>query len=251
MNIRLYITDHSQHALDTRVQKIRKDIQAKGFKCQMMLFEAKDNFNAMFYNLEDQKKKLSYYRRGKASVPASTAGASYYFNHTELMDPNGGFLGTTQTQGTVLLDMFHADSKRTYYNSIVFGAMGKGKSTLMKMIFEDQNARQHMIRGFDIAGDFRTVVKYNNGKIISLNGSGGIINMLEVFATATVDDSSDDIEKLEVDERSSFSAHISKLKMQVKIYNPDLQETELMDFGDWVHDFYCSIGLWSKDQTMI
>lgn len=247
MNIRLYITDHSQHALDTRVQKIRKDIQAKGFKCQMMLFEAKDNFNAMFYNLEDQKKKLSYYRRGKASVPASTAGASYYFNHTELMDPNGGFLGTTQTQGTVLLDMFHADSKRTYYNSIVFGAMGKGKSTLMKMIFEDQNARQHMIRGFDIAGDFRTVVKYNNGKMISLNGSGGIINMLEVFATATVDDSSDDIEKLEVDERSSFSAHIFKLKMQVKIYNPDLQETELMDFGDWVHDFYCSIGLWSKD----
>lgn len=244
MNIRLYVSDHSQHELDTKVQNIRKDIQAKGFKCQMMLFESKDNYLSMFYNLTDQKKKLSYYRRGKASVPASTAGASYYMNHTELMDPNGGFLGTTQTQGTVLLDMFHADSKRTYYNSIVFGAMGKGKSTLMKMLFEDQNARQHMIRGFDIAGDFKEVVKHNNGKMISLNGTGGIINMLEIFATATVDD---DFEKLEVDERSSFSAHISKLKMQLSIFAPDLQETDLNDFGGWVFDFYCSKGLWSAD----
>lgn len=245
MNIRLYITEHSQHELDLKVQSIRKDIQSKGFKCGMMLMESKDNYNALFYNLTDQKKKLSYYRRGKASVPAQTAGASYYFNHTELMDPNGGFLGTTQTQGTVLLDMFLADSRRTYYNSIIFGAMGKGKSTLMKMIFEDQNARQHMIRGFDIAGDFRTVVKQNGGKMIALNGSGGIINMLEVFATATVDNGEDD-SQLIVDEESSFSAHISKLKMQLKIFNPDLEETELMDFGDWVFDFYCSIGLWSK-----
>ena len=245
MNIRLYVTGHSQEELDKRIQTIRKDIQSKGFKCQMMLFESKDNYLSMSYGLRDQKKKLSYYRAGKAAVPASTAGASYYMNHTELMDPNGAYLGTTWTNGTVLLDMFQADSKRTYYNSIIFGAMGKGKSTLMKMIFEDQNARSHFIRGFDIAGDFREVVRANGGKMISLSGSGGIINGLEVFATATTTNS--DTDELVVDERASFSAHLSKLKMQLNILNPDLTETDLMDYAKWVQDFYVSKGLIPKD----
>src|SRR5699024_12862700 len=29
--------------------------------------------------------------------------------------------------------------------------------------------------------------------------------------------------------------------------SPDLQETDLNDFGGWVFDFYCSKGLWSAD----
>ncbi|UJS28988.1 ATP-binding protein (plasmid) [Macrococcoides canis] len=246
INIRLYVSDHSQNELDKKVQTIRKDIQSKGFKCQLMLFESKDNYNCLYYNLTDQKKVLNYYRRGKASIPASTAGATYYFNHTEIMDPNGGFLGTTQTQGAVLLDMFLADSRRTYYNSIIFGAMGKGKSTLMKMIFEDMNARNNMIRGFDIAGDFQELVSVNGGKMIALNGAGGIINMMEVFATSTVEDENG----LVIDEHSSFSAHSSKLQMQYKIYNTSLEETDLQDLGIWINDFYCSLGLWSKDKSI-
>ncbi|WP_052327283.1 hypothetical protein [Nosocomiicoccus massiliensis] len=242
MNIRLYITGSSQVDLDKKVAKIRKELQSKGFKGQMMMFESKDNYLCMAYNLTEQKKQLSYYRKGKANVPASTAGASYYMNHTELMDPNGAYLGTTMTDGTVLLDMFQADSKRTYYNSIIFGAMGKGKSTLMKMLFEDQNARGHMIRGFDIAGDFREVVRYNGGQMISLSGSGGIINMLEVFATATTE-TEDDHQELIVDEKASFSAHLSKLKMQLKILNSDLSETDLTDYANWLREFYIEFGL--------
>ena len=242
MNIRLYITGSSQVDLDKKVSTIRKELQSKGFKGQMMMFESKDNYLSMAYSLTDQKKELSYYRKGKANVPASTAGASYYMNHTELMDPNGAYLGTTMTDGTVLLDMFQADSKRTYYNSIIFGAMGKGKSTLMKMLFEDQNARSHMIRGFDIAGDFREVVRYNGGQMISLSGSGGIINMLEVFATATTE-TEDEHQELVVDEKASFSAHLSKLKMQLKILNSDLTETDLTDYANWLREFYIDFGL--------
>jgi len=242
LNIRLYITEDTVHKLDEKVQSIRKDIQSRGYKCQMMLFESKDNYLCNFYSIKDQKDKLSYYRNGKASVPSSTAGGSFYFNHTELMDERGSYLGYTRTQGPVLLDMFKNDSKRTYYNSIVFGAMGKGKSTLLKMILENEVGRGNMIRGFDVAGDFHQVIKYTGGKMISLNGSGGIINLMEVFATASEEKNN----KFVVDERSSFSSHTSKLKMQLKMFNSDLTETDLMDAGNWISSFYKDIGLVEK-----
>lgn len=50
------------------------------------------------------------------------------------------------TNGSVIYDPFKFDDVRTFFNILVLGKMGMGKSTLLKMIEEDQFARGNFIR---------------------------------------------------------------------------------------------------------
>lgn len=62
--------------------------------------------------------------------------------------------------------------------------MGSGKSTGLKKLLLDNSLRQNFIRGFDVTGEFETLVKALNGKMIALDGSDGFINPLQIIKSA-------------------------------------------------------------------
>jgi len=238
--LRLYITKPTERELEEAIANLRKELEALGFKAQMMQFESKDNYLSLFLSYEQQKQKLSNFRQGVAIQAGHLAG-SYWFNHEELLDPRGSYLGRTNTNGSVIFDPFYFDDVRTFFNILVLGKMGMGKSTLLKMIEEDQYARGNFIRGFDKARDFAPMIREQGGKIIALDGSDGCINMLQIFATASISETD-----LRVSQINSYKIHLDKLKMQMKILNSDLSETTLKVVKKAFNDFYISKGIYDS-----
>lgn len=84
----------------------------------------------------------------------------------------------------------------------------------------DNAARSNFIRGFDVTGEFETLVEALKGYIINLDGSQGIINPLQVFKT--VDNSYkkdyDPNTDLKKDDHLSFMEHLSKTKVFLSVY---------------------------------
>ncbi|MGS4048373.1 VirB4 family type IV secretion system protein [Staphylococcus pseudintermedius] len=238
--LRLFITKTTETELEIAVRKIKKDLEALSFKAQMMQFESKDNYLSMFYSYEQQKKHLDHFRIG-CPIQAGHLAGSYYFNHQELLDERGSYLGNTMTNGSVIFDPFKSDDIRTFFNILVLGKMGMGKSTLLKMILEDQFGRGNFIRGFDKARDFAPMIKELGGKVICLDGTDGAINMLQIFASASISESD-----LRVSQVNSYIIHLDKLKMQFKLLNADLTETDLKMIKSAFDDFYVDIGLIDK-----
>lgn len=78
-----------------------------------MQFESKDNYLSMFYSYEQQKKHLDHFRIG-CPIQAGHLAGSYYFNHQELLDERGSYLGNTMTNGSVIFDPFKSDDIRTF-----------------------------------------------------------------------------------------------------------------------------------------
>lgn len=243
-NVRLYVSKDTEELLEEEVSSIRKDLEAKGFKSQLMQFESKDNYLSMFLSLKQQKESLSNYRRG-FPMEAGVLGGSYYFNHEQIIDERGAYYGQTLTQGSVILDFFKHDAIRTYYNTVIFGKMGSGKSTLLKMIEEEQYARGNFVRGFDKAREFGAILERQGGHIIALDGTDGRINFLQVYPTASRKN-----EKGEhvVSEVGSFKQHISKLKMQFSLMNNELTDTELKEISSAIYDFYIEKGIYDPNK---
>ena len=69
---------------------------------------------------------------------------------------------------------------------------------------------------------FAPMIKEQGGKIICLDGTDGCINMLQIFASASISESD-----LRVSQVNSYKIHLDKLKMQFKLLNADLTETDL------------------------
>lgn len=248
--IRMFVAQPTLEELDNLVSQIRIDLEARGFKSQVMNFEAKENWQSLILSHGQQKQKHGINYKVGQQLPTTTLGGGYPFDHTSINDEYGAFIGTTETGGPVYLDMFKVDNIRKSFNTIVFGMMGSGKSTFLKVIEEEQFARNNFIRGFDKAGDFRQVVKAQGGKMVSLDGSNGMINMLEIMATATndkLDDPDAEDYDLSIDEQACYTQHLSKLEMQMSLMNPDLTKTEIMILSGYFNDFYCSVGLWSNN----
>ncbi|WP_229386589.1 hypothetical protein [Lysinibacillus sphaericus] len=99
--------------------------------------------------------------------------------------------------------------------------MGAGKSTLLKKLSMDNGCRGNYIRGFDVTGEFETVVTVSlNGHYISLDGSQGIINPLQIYRTKDGTD--------QESEEFSFMKHLSKVTIfyQYLVVNPPSEELE-------------------------
>lgn len=240
--VRLFVTKSTEQELEQAVKKIKKELEARSFKAQLMQFEAKDNYVSMFYSYEQQKQYLKNFRIG-CPIQAGQLAGSYYFNHQELLDERGTYIGSTMTNGSVIYDPFKFDDVRTFFNILVLGKMGMGKSTLLKMIEEDQFARGNFIRGFDKARDFAPMIKEQGGKILCLDGTDGCINMLQIFASASISESD-----LRVSQVNSYKIHLDKLKMQFKLLNADLSETDLKMVKSAFDEFYVNVGLIDKSK---
>jgi GTPase SAR1 family protein len=238
IHVRIYVYAPTQVALEERIHEIQKNLDGDGYKSIVFLDEQKEEWQAKFLDYESQQ-KLGNKRPGY-EIPAEALGLGFAHDQTSLKDPTGAYYGYTRTKGTVYWDLFHKSLKRLYYNLFVAGDMGSGKSTFLKKILRDNASKGNYIRGFDKSGEFLAVTQDLGGKTINLDGSGGRINLCQVFPTVSTEGE----EELKVDEAASFRQHVSKLNMCYKILNPNSTDAEQQQFDELVYDFYVAKGLW-------
>lgn len=154
IHLRLFVQAKMIAELEQRVNVIMTELTSLGFKGQIFLNEASWEWKSLFLKYDDQQ-ELPNKREGKG-LPAMSLAAGLPYHFSELNDRNGSYLGTTFSGGNVLFDLFHKDKKRRYYNGVVVGTMGAGKSTTLKKsrwitlqeetLFEDLMSRVNLKR---------------------------------------------------------------------------------------------------------
>ncbi|EOS7950837.1 ATPase, partial [Enterococcus hirae] len=187
---RIFCSQPTLEALEKQVNSILKKLDSDGYKATVFLGEQKEEWQSLFLPMAEQRKLRN--RREGMDIQAEALGLGFAHNQTFLDDETGFYYGVTRTGGTVYWDMFYKSPKRLYYNLFLSGDMGSGKSTVLKKLLRDNAAKGNFIRGFDKSGEFLNVVQEYGGVSIPLDGSGGILNMFQVYplvSKKTEDDS--------------------------------------------------------------
>ena len=230
IRIRIFVSADSYVKLEERVSEIINELDADGYKCAINLNEAEYEWKSIFLPFQKQN-NLPNSRIG-IPVFSETLAGGHPFHFSSLLDPGGVYYGRTDSSGgAVLWDMFTSDGRtRNYYNAVIAGLMKSGKSTLLKKIFKDRASKGDFLRGFDVSGEWQSLVKAFGGKMISLDGEDGILNPWQVLKTAET-------------EQSSFKQHISKLCTIYKFLKPTCSDSELYIFEEYATRLYVEMGL--------
>ncbi len=240
LHIRLFVASPTIWELEKKVDRTISKLQSFGFKGQIFLNETYWEWQALFLPYEQQL-AFPNKREGKG-LPAMTLASGLPYHFSELNDRTGSYLGTSFTGGNVLFDLFHKDKMRRFFNAVVVGKMGAGKSTTLKKLLMDNEARGNYIRGFDVTGEFKTLVTSVEGHTISLDGSDGVINPLQIFRT-------EDNSNPEKNEEISFMQHISKVATFYMFLAGNPSSEEIEEFKKVLRLFYDSLGFQEKMHT--
>lgn len=240
IQIRIFVYAPTIAGLEQKIETIISELNSRGFKGAIFLNETSWEWQSLFLPYE-KLQELPNRREGKGLTALSLA-SGLPFHYSELNDPKGSYLGTSFTGGNVLFDLFHKDKKRRFYNGVVVGTMGAGKSTTLKKLVMDNASRGNFIRGFDVTGEFETLVNALSGYSISLDGSQGIINPLQIYKTEDTGDS-------EKDEELSFMRHISKVATFYQFLAGESTSEEVEEFKKVLRNFYEEIGFVDRIYT--
>lgn len=230
MHVRIFLSEDTLEELERELSNLKKKLTSMDYKATTFLFEQKSEWMSLFQSYEDQQKNINH-RRG-VSIPTQAVGGGYPFNHQYLLDPWGGHIGTTDTNGAFVFDPFHITDVRPSFSGFVLGMPGFGKSTFLKMLEDMLVGRKTIIRGIEKNRDWYNLIEGQEGKILDLAGTDGMINPLEVFATMT------DKSGMVIDELGSFMNHKSKFISQVRFINPDMTSIETLELGSLLDSFY-------------
>lgn len=217
--IRLYVSGRTKDEVDEKLNEIFVFLNAMDFKGTVYLNEQKFESQALTMSLTQQESVLP---RIKKDIPSQTIAIGVPFHSVSLNDEHGVYFGESDTGGNILLDLFYKDSRRTSYDGVFVGAKGAGKSHALKKILLEEAIQGHRMRTIDSTGEFVKLVEVLGGKTISLDGTDGMINPLEVNAVAVrekVDDLGKNVQ--EIDEVTSFNQHKHKLSTFYGLMNPD------------------------------
>ena len=226
---RIFISRPTLAELDEDISRKIKFLESNDYKGTVFLNEAAQEWKSFYQSFTYQQEHTEYKRDGQP-VPSKTLAGGNPFHFTSLSDPNGSYFGKTlSSNGSVLFDLFHSDNNRTHYSGLLSGTLGSGKSTTLKKIVEDMAARGNFVRGFDVSGEFRRLVERLGGYIVSLDGSDGILNALEILPTAET-------------AKMSYTAHISKLKTIYSFLVPDCSIYETTAFEEALSGLYTEWG---------
>ncbi len=241
VTIRYYVSALTLEELDIKVKGVLETLTNKGYRGAVLINEQEYEWKSLFESATNQ----SYFRNKRIGepIPSIYLGGGYPFHFTELSDPTGMHLGTSRTGGNIILDIFTMNDFRKSYNALVVGLMGAGKSTLLKKLLKNTAIVGNMVRVFDIVGEFRDIVTELGGKVIALDGTDGIINLLQIFATVV------DEETNEVLEEQSYMNHISKVSMIYRCLSPDAEQSEIREFERILRGFYIEYGIESNRAT--
>ena len=235
VHIRYYLADKTKAGLEEKVKDLLEELEGLGYRATICLNEQEYEWRSLFSPYSEQI-NFKNKRSGKA-IPSSSIGGGYFFHFTQLNDPTGVYLGTTTTGGNVLFDLFTKDNIRKSYKAVVFGMMGAGKSTLLKKLVLDNAIQGQTIRVLDVVGEFKDLVLELGGSTVSLDGTNGMINPLQILATI-VDENTNN-----VNNEKSFMVHIAKVSTMYKFLNPNCSVEEQREFDKLLNKFYHHFGI--------
>ena len=213
--------------LETKTKNIIENLEGIGCKGTVLINECEFEWKSLFL---DYKSQWNNDKRDGTGLPCETLGGGYPFHFAKLHDPLGTFYGVTDTGGNVIFDLFYKDAIRKHYNTVILGLMGAGKSSLLKKLLVDNATRGNLVRGFDITGEFKDLIQALGGKYVSLDGTDGVINPLEIFKTSE-------------DEYLCFSQHISKVSTFYQFLSNDLIDEDKDQFEILLRQLYYKKGL--------
>lgn len=238
LHIRIFVNDDTFEGMEKNVSEIKKKLFAQEYKLTAFLFEPGEEFDALFTSYtEQQENSAMLNKREGIPIPSTALGGGYPFNHVFLRDPNGTYMGTTDTGGEFIYDPFRVTDNRTSFSGILFGLPGYGKSTLMKLLEEGLVGRNVMVRGIEKNRDWYKLIDSQEGLVVDLSGQNGLINPLEITATKT------DVDGLEIDEIGSYLQHKTKFLSQIQFLNPDIRAVDKLLIGGILDNFYVAQGL--------
>ena len=231
---RLFVAGRTKQEVDTRVGEVIDALESEDFRCAVFLNETDSMYKSLFQPYHQQV--LERNKRVGNPLPAVSLAGGYPFNYEQLDDPFGFPIGVSSTGGNVIFDQFQKTRFRLSYDALIVGKKGSGKSTLMKLMFKNNGIIGNFIRLLDITGEFSPLALSMGGTVITLDGSSGIINYLEVFRTAE-------------DETISFANHLSKMNSLYKYLCPSADDPERNEFEEYVRKLYEVKGLWLSNST--
>ncbi|MEM5008956.1 type IV secretion system protein VirB4 [Priestia megaterium] len=236
IHLRIYIAEKTIPDLEKRLKEVIHHLETHNFRGSIFLNEQEYEWESLVTHFDIQKKYPNK-RKGK-EIPALALAGGFPFHFTHLDDPYGTYQGTTRTGGSVIFDLFHKDQQRKSYNAVLMGLMGAGKSTFLKKVTTDNAIKGYKIRGFDIVGEFESLVRELGGKQIALDGSEGQINPLQVFKTHE-------------HEINSFTQHLSKLTVFYRFIAPEAKDDELKEYEKLLRKLYIQKQLWNDEKGVI
>ena len=237
INLRIYVAAKKFQDIDDEVESIITTLEGDAYKAAVYVNESYNDWTSQYKSFEQQK-ETPYSRRGQSCLSRTLAqGIPFYF--TSVKDPSGTLLGYTNTsRGSCLLDIFSKSTKRLSYNALMIGTMGAGKSTTLKKLIADNAARGNYLRIIDPSGEYTELVTALGGSTISLDGSSGILNALEILRTT------DEGESL------CWVNHVSKLSACYALLAPDATTQEKSEFENQIGLFYERYGLIDFDEDL-
>ncbi|TGY43067.1 VirB4 family type IV secretion system protein [Clostridium perfringens] len=241
VTIRYYLSAKTEIELEEKIKQVLTKLEGLGYRGAVFLNEQEYEWKSLFLSAGEQK-----YLRNKRSghpVPSISLGAGYLFHYVELNDPTGMFMGTSITGGNVIFDLFTKNEQRKSYNALAIGVMGSGKSTLLKKLSNNNAIVNNTLRILDITGEFKDLVNELEGKIVALDGSNGMINPLQIFATMINENTN------EVQVEQSYMQHMSKVSMIYNFLSPEATQEEIREFERLLHDFYIIYGIEREKAT--
>lgn len=237
---RVVVYSDSRYELEKRISEIKKKLEKNEYSATVLAMEQEYEYKSLFLDHSSQKEFPNH--RVGLDVPTDFAALTFSANHVFLHDKRGVDVGTSLTDGKIILDLFELDGLyRNSYNFLMVGKSGSGKSTLMKKLIYNQVAKGYMIRGFDKSGEYRSLVNYLGGKTIALDGTMGKINIFQVFPTII------DTDTNQVNEEASFNQHQGKLSTWYKTLKPNATQEEIDTFQELLVDLYSSFGFYGTD----
>jgi len=219
--IRIFIKGRTLVELEAKEAEVIKNLN--DFKGAVMLNEQYYEWKSMYMAYKDQLKQPNA-RYGQPLLDEALA-AGNPFHFSSLADPEGNYFGSTPCGGSVFFYQFTKTNIRKYYNSLILGDMGSGKSTIVKKISNDCSVRGDFVRMFDVSGECSYYGEVSGAKQINLDGTDGIINMFHILKT-------------DENEAVCYITHISKLNVIYEILAGERNEQEIISFENATREMY-------------
>lgn len=223
VQIRIFSAAKTRKELEEANANIIKKIEVDNFRIAVFLNEQRTEWQSM-YQPETKQQEFAHQMQG-FPLPANLIAAGNPFHFSSMQDPHGAYLGATSCGGNVLFDEFFRSDTRVNYSAIVAGLQRFGKSTLLKKRLKDRAIRGDFTRTFDIVGEFTALTNSLGGRVLQMDGTDGIINLLEIFKAGENDD-------------INFTRHWGKLKSSYKFLDPEAAKEEIEIFHEIVEDLY-------------
>lgn len=180
VNIMLHIQDSDREELKNRVKRVSGMAAVCGCSLMLLKYKQKEALRCMApYGMPDQMVA----NMGERNMPISTFVGGFPMASSGINDPEGFFIGKTDTGSLILLNMWLRNRDRVNSNWWIQGMPGLGKSTFVKLLFLKEYACGTRIVINDPEREYQSMARHPDirGEIIDCSGGEtGRINPLQI-----------------------------------------------------------------------